>query len=300
MRNNMQDILIHLEKDITESLEQTNLNEIFEKLNQIKSPIICSGVGGSMPCAVFASKIFQEKNYISYTLELLEILQNPNQKLPILLFSHSGKNYGIKKVIKNKENTYLMTTRKSKIDKEITLKYQENKKEKSFISIKSTLISMSILLMYTKRELKFPKQIRYNIPEFQTIEILKDANTKTAATYLESTFIEANIAPVIVHDKYSFCHGRTTSTYYQDNLIIYLISKKTTLDENLLNALQKYQKKIIILDVNEQDPVLADFELTIQGLTLLIQIAEQKKIDLCNINYAPFASELYHNQLGEF
>lgn len=296
----MQDILIHLEKDITESLEQTNLNEIFEKLNQIKSPIICSGVGGSMPCAVFASKIFQEKNYISYTLELLEILQNPNQKLPILLFSHSGKNYGIKKVIKNKENTYLMTTRKSKIDKEITLKYQENKKEKSFISIKSTLISMSILLMYTKRELKFPKQIRYNIPEFQTIEILKDANTKTAATYLESTFIEANIAPVIVHDKYSFCHGRTTSTYYQDNLIIYLISKKTTLDENLLNALQKYQKKIIILDVNEQDPVLADFELTIQGLTLLIQIAEQKKIDLCNINYAPFASELYHNQLGEF
>lgn len=296
----MQDILIHLEKDITESLEQTNLNEIFEKLNQIKSPIICSGVGGSMPCAVFASKIFQEKNYISYTLELLEILQNPNQKLPILLFSHSGKNYGIKKVIKNKENTYLMTTRKSKIDKEITLKYQENKKEKSFISIKSTLISMSILLMYTKRELKFPKQIRYNIPEFQTIEILKDANTKTAATYLESTFIEANIAPVIVHDKYSFCHGRTTSTYYQDNLIIYLISKKTALDENLLNALQKYQKKIIILDVNEQDPVLADFELTIQGLTLLIQIAEQKKIDLCNINYAPFASELYHNQLGEF
>ena len=296
----MQDILIHLEKDITESLEQTNLNEIFEKLNQIKSPIICSGVGGSMPCAVFASKIFQEKNYISYTLELLEILQNPNQKLPILLFSHSGKNYGIKKVIKNKENTYLMTTRKSKIDKEITLKYQENKKEKSFISIKSTLISMSILLMYTKRELKFPKQIRYNIPEFQTIEILKDANTKTAATYLESTFIEANIAPVIVHNKYSFCHGRTTSTYYQDNLIIYLISKKTTLDENLLNALQKYQKKIIILDVNEQDPVLADFELTIQGLTLLIQIAEQKKIDLCNINYAPFASELYHNQLGEF
>ncbi len=296
----MQDILIHLEKDITESLEQTNLNEIFEKLNQIKSPIICSGVGGSMPCAVFASKIFQEKNYISYTLELLEILQNPNQKLPILLFSHSGKNYGIKKVIKNKENTYLMTTRKSKIDKEITLKYQENKKEKSFISIKSTLISMSILLMYTKRKLKFPKQIRYNIPEFQTIEILKDANTKTAATYLESTFIEANIAPVIVHDKYSFCHGRTTSTYYQDNLIIYLISKKTALDENLLNALQKYQKKIIILDVNEQDPVLADFELTIQGLTLLIQIAEQKKIDLCNINYAPFASELYHNQLGEF
>ena len=148
--------------------------------------------------------------------------------------------------------------------------------------------------------MKFPKQIRYNIPEFQTIEILKDANTKTAATYLESTFIEANIAPVIVHDKYSFCHGRTTSTYYQDNLIIYLISKKTTLDENLLNALQKYQKKIIILDVNEQDPVLADFELTIQGLTLLIQIAEQKKIDLCNINYAPFASELYHNQLGEF
>ena len=103
-----------------------------------------------------------------------------------------------------------------------------------------------------------------------------------------------------MHDKYSFCHGRTTSTYYQDNLIIYLISKKTTLDENLLNALQKYQKKIIILDVNEQDPVLADFELTIQGLTLLIQIAEQKKIDLCNINYAPFASELYHNQLGEF
>ena len=160
---------------------------------------------------------------------------------------------------------------------------------------------MAILLLYSKRNIKFPKVEKYSIVQtFQNIEILTDESTKTAAAYLESTAIEANIAPVIIHDKYSFCHGRHTTTHYQNNLIIYLISKKSLLDEMILNVLKEQKKQIVILNAEDEDFIQADFNLTFQALNLLIQIAEQKEIELCNIKYAPFAGKLYHYKLEDF
>lgn len=301
MRNNMHNILDNLQEDLMESVKENNLIKIFQKLDEIKSPLVCSGVGGSMPCAIFATKIFEEKKWITSCKELLAILQSNNKFNDYLLFSHSGKNDGIKKVLESRESSYLFTTRKSKIKKEVLINYTENIREKSFISIKNTFLPMAILLLYSKRNIKFPKVEKYSIVQtFQNIEILTDESTKTAAAYLESTAIEANIAPVIIHDKYSFCHGRHTTTHYQNNLIIYLISKKSLLDEMILNVLKEQKKQIVILNAEDEDFIQADFNLTFQALNLLIQIAEQKEIELCNIKYAPFAGKLYHYKLEDF
>lgn len=303
MLNNMKEIEETLEENIEKSLEQTDLAGIFEKLSQIKVSITCSGVGGSMIPAKFAKKVLEKKNKIcSNNCELLEILQRKDKVENVFLVSHSGKNYGIKRVIQNIPNSYLLSARKSKIAKENLLTYQEFQSEKSFISILNTILPMSILLTYyfgKYPQMKIKKQ-NYNFQYENTIEIFKDETTECSSTYLESVAIEANLGSAIAHDKYSFCHGRTTYTHYNSSLIIYLISKETKLDKMILNVLKRQKKNIIILNAEESDSIFADYKLTWMSLNLLIQMAEQKNIDLCRIKYAPFASIAYHYSLEDY
>lgn len=303
MLNDMEKIKDTLQENIKLSLEKTDLNNIFKELNKIHGICICSGVGGSMIPAKFLRKILQKKNgAIVKSAELLEILQNKEQIEHVLLISHSGKNYGIKRVIETIPNTYLVTTRKTKIKNEILLQYQEYKKEKSFISILNTFLPMSIFLNYYLGT--YPQyecfKITYHIKPWNMIEVFKDDTSECCASYIESVCIEANLGPVIIHDKYSFCHGRTTFTHYQSSLIVFLVSKKTKLDEMLLKILKEHKKELIILNAEEKDSIIADYKLCFMALNFLVQIAQEKKIDLCNIKYAPFASTLYHNKLEDY
>lgn len=43
-------------------------------------------------------------------------------------------------------------------------------------------------------------------------EIFSGTDTSTASKYLESTLVQSGIGISIVHDKYAYCHGRSTTS----------------------------------------------------------------------------------------
>lgn len=118
-------------------------------------------------------------------------------------------------------------------------------------------------------------------------------DTATAHTYLESTMVESSIAVPIVHDKYSFCHGRTTTGYHNNHSLIYF-DKNTELDSLMLEELQAYYSKIIRLKSRFSDPIIDDYYLTLQSMFLTQSLAEQNDIDLSIIDYSPVVKKLYH------
>ena len=66
-------------------------------------------------------------------------------------------------------------------------------------------------------------------------EIFSGIDTKTTSTYLESTMAEAGLGLPIVHDKYGYCHGRSTLSINYNNIAIYL-NRDTELDKLLIES----------------------------------------------------------------
>ena len=273
MLTTMDEIQKYLLKNIQETLVNVDQN-LKKELNQITSPTICSGVGGSYPVAIFASKVLSEKNkVIASPMPLLEILQSNNVQT-VFVTSHSGKNTGVKQILAKVPNAYLLSTRKSKIGHSILLNYKPDYnpsyEPKEFVNLVS-------------------------IPEnFEVVEIFSDYNTKSAAAFLECTITEANMGTVIIHDKYSFCHGRNNYTYFRKSLKIYLCGKQNQLDKFLLNIFQEYQIPVTLLETQKKDPIEIDYELILKSFNLLLQMARLHQINLCKIKYAPYVPKLYH------
>lgn len=291
----MDEIQKYLLKNIQETLVNVDQN-LKKELNQITSPTICSGVGGSYPVAIFASKVLSEKNkVIASPMPLLEILQSNNVQT-VFVTSHSGKNTGVKQILAKVPNAYLLSTRKSKIGHSILLNYKPEYPEKSFISLGNTILPISILMNYYNPSYE-PKEFvnLVSIPEnFEVVEIFSDYNTKSAAAFLECTITEANMGTVIIHDKYSFCHGRNNYTYFRKSLKIYLCGKQNQLDKFLLNIFQEYQIPVTLLETQKKDPIEIDYELILKSFNLLLQMARLHQINLCKIKYAPYVPKLYH------
>ena len=106
-------------------------------------------------------------------------------------------------------------------------------KEKSFISLGATLMSMSVLLSYYYKDAK--SFISSSIDEvmYKTFNISRDNfdydvmsgnDTISAERYLDSTFTESGLGNILVHKKYDFCHGRSTLAYKSKRNLIYLVA----------------------------------------------------------------------------
>jgi hypothetical protein len=131
-----------------------------------------------------------------------------------------------------------------------------------------------------------------NIEESKVYEIMSGYETSSAHTYLESTMLEAGLSIPIVHDKYSYCHGRSTTSYHNDHSLIYF-DKDTELDKLMLEELKDYYRKIIILKSQYQDPIIDDYYLTIKSMLLTKQLASLQQKDLSRVEYSPVVKTLY-------
>ena len=109
---------------------------------------------------------------------------------------------------------------------------------------------MTIMLdYYLESNDKIPELLNQEQPIIENhpvYEIMSGIDTSTAHTYLESTMLEAGLCIPIVHDKYSYCHGRSTTSYHNKHSLIYF-DKNTELDRLMLEELKEYYQKIIIL-----------------------------------------------------
>lgn len=128
--------------------------------------------------------------------------------------------------------------------------------------------------------------------ESDIYEIFSGYDTSTASKYLESTMVESGIGIPIIHDKYSYCHGRSTLSINYDAVAIYY-NRNTEFDKIMLEELKSYYKTIIIIDSKFQDEILDDYQMFIQSMYLSKYIAEKKSKDLSNVEYSPIVKKIY-------
>ena len=301
MEKNMNVNFQFLEARTKDALEQTDLERIRYELSKIKTPTLVSGVGGSSVVSEFTSKVLTSKNgIISHNTEPRDFIYRINSGYEnVIACSYSGNNYGVDLSFDNNLRKYLLSNN-SFDNQDITyLQYLTTiDKERSFISLGATLKPITIILDYylNGQQEQIIEMFSRNEYEFDltcdAYEIFSGYETSTTSKYLESTIVEAGLGIPIVHDKYSYCHGRSTLCKNYNNTVIYL-NRNTELDKILLDELKQYHKTIIIIDSKTKDPILDDYQMLIQAMYLTKYIASKQQKDLSKVDYNPMVKKLY-------
>ncbi len=300
MRANMHDNFNLLESRVLDTLTKTNLERIKDVLSSIKTPTICTGVGGSNVVSNFASKVISKKN--NCIVESIEprsiIYKSLSGYSNVLACSYGGSNFGVETSFNNELNKYLLSTKIKEGVNNITY-ISSIEPEDSFISLAATLMPMSILLAYyADNDLSLIREILATKKAYLTrvskiYEILSGYDTSTASIFLESTLAESGVAIPIVHDKYGYCHGRSTTSYHNNSSVI-IFNKDTELDQKLLSLFQEYYQEVIQIDSRYQDSIIDDFYLTYQSMLLSKSIATSTNKDLSRVDYSPMVKKLYY------
>ncbi len=290
-----------LEERIKYSREHTR-ESFYDSLKRIEGNTLITGVGGSMVVARFLTKVLENKNNIlCNTQEISHIYYNNLKNYDNeIIVSASGKSNGVKNLLKyGNINKYVLTESK-KTNKEVEmLTYEVLDKEESFISLARTLVPISLLIHYycdglEKIEKLRDKKYLATLELGLDFEVLYDYNSITTAYFLESTFVEAGFSSIILHDKYSYCHGRSTLSSKKKSKLIYLLGNKSELDYVLLENIPKVYEHILILESKEKDSVLIDYDLMRQAYSFVYQLSKETKKDLSHVKYAPIVRNLYH------
>lgn len=292
---------------VLDTLEKSDLLAIKQQLENIKGNTILVGAGGSSVVSTFASKVLNIPNIRSARdLNYMDLKDVDN----IIVFSYSGKGYVVEGLLDKNKKIYLFTNGDKAYENVETIKYDSTiKNEYSFISLASTLMPMAILYHYY-HPLRLPhfesnlmdmfdKAKDINIHHNKVYEILTGYDSLAASKYLETTMTESGIAIPIVHDKYDYCHGRSTISYHSNNGLILFDSGKE-LDDLLFHDLKEYYTEIVKIDrYYPNDCVIDnDFYATICSMYLTKKLAENKEMDLSKVDYSPMVKKL-HKYKGE-
>lgn len=301
MEKNMKVNFDFLKARVIDSLDNTDLEFIRNELSKLSEPTLFSGVGGSSVVSEFGAKVINTKNgIISVNSEPRDFLyQNNGVFRNVVACSYSGNNYGVELAFLKGLRKYLLSNN-SFDDSDVTyLKYGTTiDKERSFISLGATLIPISILMNYYLDGKNNPMldcigESSFNFDlESDVYEIFSGYDTSTASKYLESTMVESGIGIPIVHDKYSYCHGRSTLGINYNGIAIYY-NRNTEFDLMMLEELKKYYSMIITIDSKFKDQILDDFQMLIKSMYLTKYIAEKKLKDLSKVEYSPIVKKLY-------
>ena len=251
MEKNMKENFEKIESRVFYSLYNTDLERINYELSKITEPTLISGVGGSSVVSEFGAKVINFKNdIVSVNSEPRDLLYRNNKPFKnVVSCSYSGNNYGEKLSFSGSLKKYLLSNN-SFGDSNVTyLKYNTSiEKENSFISLGATLIPVSILLNYyldgeINLILDCIEKTTFNFNLVGNIyEIYSGYDTSTASKYLESTMVESGMGIPIVHDKYSFCHGRGNFGYNYKGTAIYY-NKNTEFDKMMLEEFKNNIKE---------------------------------------------------------
>lgn len=298
------DMYVNLKKmlpRVLESLENTNLEDIFNKLANIKEPTIVTGVGGSSIVATFLAKVLNEKNHIIATfkfpreLKLMDLSGYKN----VIAVSYSGRNIGVDASFDNDLNKYLLSgSTRQGIN---SLQYTVLDEEYSYVSMAGTFIPLSIILMYYKYDLDLVKEILsvnrdYDLDDAKIYEIMTSNKSETACAMLESTMVEGSLVAPVIHEKYNYCHGRTMFNYYYQNPLIYF-DDDSDLDKLFKDNLFATYRKVIMIERKYGDSVIDDYYQTYLCLLLCMKISILQGKDMSMKN-VPDISEIVYTYKG--
>ena len=290
-----------LKERVVDSLDNTDLEYIRNELSKLSEPTLFSGVGGSSVVSDFGAKVINAKNAIvSVNSEPRDFIYRNNGAFRnVIACSYSGNNYGVELSFLKGLRKYLLSNNSFDENDVTYLKYSTTiDKERSFISLGATLIPVSILMNYYLNGTNSPILDSIEATSFDfdlgsdVYEILSGYDTSTASKYLESTMVESGIGIPIVHDKYSYCHGRSTLGINYNGIAIYY-NRNTEFDRMMLEELKQYYSRIVTIDSKFEDQILDDYQMLIQSMYLTKYIAEKKSKDLSKVEYSPIVKKLY-------
>lgn len=298
MEKNMKVNFEYLKGRVVDALNNSDTEYINYELSQLDKPTFVSGVGGSSVVSDFGAKVLGTKNSIvTRNIEPRDMLYvNSGVYSNIISCSYGGNNFGIDLSFDNNLKKYLLSRNIN--EEAVNLQYKTTiDNERSFISLGATLIPISILInYYLNGDESFLDDIEECVFSFDTecdvYEIFSGYDTSTTSKYLESTMVESGIGIPIVHDKYSYCHGRSTMSINNNNIAIFL-NRNTELDRLLLREISKYYKNVILIDGKYKDMILDDYQMLVQAMYLTKFIAESKNKDLSKVEYSPLCKTLY-------
>lgn len=302
MKGNMKENFELLLPRIIDTLEKSDLIKIKEQIENIKGNTFITSVGGSSVVAEFLNHILNEKNIAVCKSPRDLKYENIDKFNNIFGVSYSGKGYIVDSMLNSNKKKYLLTNNSEKYESIEKIEYKNKiEKEPSYISLASTLMPISILLStkYNKETkdiiIDIFDKIKNELIEIKNnnvYEIIYGNEVKAASTYLESTMVESAIAFPILHEKYSFCHGRSKTSYDNENGLILFNSNKEY-DKIILEEWDKYYTELVKIDKYSDEVLLNDYYATLKSIYITKALAENKNKDLSDIKYSPLVKKVY-------
>lgn len=309
-----------------------DIREMLYELTIDNEPTLIMATGGSKVVAYYLQLIIERLGLTGIICEVIEprdYFYKANREMfsNLIVISASGNTNGINEALLDfKGNKYLLTENMKESNFQIVSWGNElYDKEKSFISLATSLGPISLLLDSTtslnleldSNEIKkmndkikelllmgSEKIDRLNVKFKDTslIQIISGYETKSSASVLESNLTEVGLTSSVIHDKGSYCHGRSNLLFqYPNSRIIYLSHGLKELDSLLIDTINSEYSNVSVFDTGDLNDNIfwKEYYLILQMYFLSKKIAEDKNIDLTQPEYNPTLVKKLYKFKGE-
>ena len=309
-----------------------DIREMLYELTIDNKPTLIMATGGSKVITYYLQLIIERLGLTGIICEVIEprdYFYKVNREMfsNLIVISASGNTNGINEALSDfKGNKYLVTENMKESNYKIVSWGNElYDKEKSFISLASSLGLISLLLCSTtslnlelnSNEIKKMNDkikelllrgsekvdiLNVNFKDISLIQIISGYETKSSASVLESNLTEVGLTSSVIHDKGSYCHGRGNLLFqYPNSRIIYLSHGLKELDSLLIDAINSEYSNISVFDTSDLNDNIfwKEYYLILQMYFLSKKIAEDKNIDLTQPEYNPTLVKRLYKFKGE-
>jgi len=309
-----------------------NVREMLYELTIENKPTLIMATGGSKVIAYYLKLIIERLGFTKIICEVIEprdyfYKENRESFSNLIAISASGSTNGIKEALTTfKGQRYLICENDKNADYEVISWGNElYEREKSFISLATSLGPITLLLVGAtslNKEIDSNeiKKINDKIKELlirsankidglqidfkdkSLIQIMSGYETIASASVLESNLVEVGLAAPVIHDKGSYCHGRSNLLFRHPNShMIYLTHELKEIDNMLINSINDEYSNLTIFNTHDLDENIfwKEYYLTLQMYFLSKKIADDKNIDLTMPEYNPRLVKKMYNFKGE-
>lgn len=317
------DPILNKSNDIREMLYQLTINN---------NPTLIVATGGSKVVVYYLQLVIERLGIDGIICEVIEprdyfYKANRNQFSNLIAISTSGSTNGIKETLEAFNGNKILVTQDNHESNYQVISWGNGKyeTEKSFISLASSLGPITLILDVTaslnmeisssevkkindkiKQLLNKSREkidrLSSDFKNVSLIQIMSGYETKASSCVLESNLVETGLASTVIHDKGSFCHGRSNLLFqYPDSHIIYLYHQRKELDNMLIESISKEYSNISIFDTEDinEDYFWKEYYLILQMYFLSKKIADDKNINLTQPEYNPKLIKKLYNFRGE-
>lgn len=312
--------------------QYNDIREMLYELTIDNKPTLIMATGGSKVIAYYLQLIIERLGLTGIICEVIEprdyfYKANRDMFSNLIAISASGNTNRISEALLDfRGNKYLITENKKESNYQVVSWSNElYDREKSFISLATSLGPISLLLDSTtslnlelgsneikrinvkikellSRSKEKINKLNVDFKDTSLIQIMSGYETKTSASVLESNLTEVGLAAPVIHDKGSYCHGRSNLLFqYPNSKLIYLSNGLKELDSLLIEFINSEYSNISVFDTDDlSDNIFwKEYYLILQMYFLSKKIAEDKNIDLTQPEYNPTLVKKLYKFKGE-